>query len=47
MNKELDTLGEVIAELIASKGSISDRSNSYAGYREGLKEYFLEKYKIV
>ncbi|KIE46963.1 hypothetical protein U732_1266 [Clostridium argentinense CDC 2741] len=47
MNKELDTLGEVIAELVASKGRISDCSNSYAGYREGVKEHFLEKYKIV
>lgn len=32
MNKELDTLGEVIAELVANKGRIPDCSNSYAGY---------------
>ncbi|WP_291566194.1 MULTISPECIES: hypothetical protein [unclassified Clostridium] len=47
MNKELNTLEEVIVELVASKGNISNCNNSYAGYREGLKEHFLEKYKIV
>ncbi len=51
MDKELDivnyTMVEVMAELAASKGYISDSSNSYADYEEELKEHFFKKYKKV
>ncbi len=47
MNKKFDTLAEVFAELAASKGNISDCSNSYADYDDELKEHFLERYKKV